>query len=693
MKNISVGKKLLLGFGSIVVMIAAILTLIVITSLTRNTDLQQSMRMSQLQREANRMLDNFNLSRVEIRSLFSSIEAEAEYYVALDYLDKCDKSLDAMTAISEELGGYMREDIDALRGMFANVEAGIVAVGSNDEASLAAMARMQESGETMTDSAGDLYELVSREAFELGEAERIENLLLPVKQLQDKTEELQLRSRDLILRQKLEAVPVMRGQLDDIIKSGDALRPAIPAGEALGSIDRLHAAVNAYAEVLQETEDILLNSEAEIGRAREVFLALNDLVGHYVETVSADVDAVNQKTMDTSMTTMIVLVTVGIFAGLFAVVVAVVIARIITRPLEKMRLVAAQAGSTGNLNFSQAMKADVLKEARAKDEIGQSIQAFTQFVDRMNQMGDCLARVADKDLTVEVQLLGESDTMGNFINRMVHNLNNIFSEITSASNQVAAAANEISVGAQSLAQGSTEQAATVQEISASIGDINDQMNTSSETARHAEEQSGRMRQVAEEGNEKMLQMTGAMREINDASQAIGQVIRAIDDIAFQTNILALNAAIEAARAGSHGKGFAVVADEVRNLAGKSAAAAKETAILIAANIEKAEQGLSYTQDTTKSLTRLMQGISETGESLQALARQSQNAKSATAQVAQAVDQVTQVVTQNSATSEESAAASEELSSQAQILRDLIAQFTLKSDMPSSTLYLEAPYEE
>ncbi|MBE9607103.1 methyl-accepting chemotaxis protein [Acetobacteraceae bacterium H6797] len=59
--------------------------------------------------------------------------------------------------------------------------------------------------------------------------------------------------------------------------------------------------------------------------------------------------------------------------------------------------------------------------------------------------------------------------------------------------------------------------------------------------------------------------------------SIGEITRAIADIADQTNLLALNAAIEAARAGEQGRGFAIVADEVRAFSESSEESAREAA--------------------------------------------------------------------------------------------------------------------
>ncbi len=256
------------------------------------------------------------------------------------------------------------------------------------------------------------------------------------------------------------------------------------------------------------------------------------------------------------------------------------------------------------------------------------------------------------------------------------NLNNDFRNIAAVAEQVSAGASQVSSGAQTLAQGATEQASSIQELSASIAEVSQQVKENAEGAEKAKVITQETGTTMGESITDMGLVRQAMDEISSTSKNISKVIKAIDDIAFQTNILALNAAVEAARAGSAGKGFAVVADEVRNLSQKSAEAAKNTTSLIESSITAVEKGTDIVNRTSASFTEVAAKSSEVEGIIGEIAEQAQAQAVAISQISVGIDQVSSVVQMNSATSEESAAASEELSSQAVSLKNLVDQFNL-----------------
>ena len=388
-------------------------------------------------------------------------------------------------------------------------------------------------------------------------------------------------------------------------------------------------------------------------------------------------------------------VSIGLFTAIAAITlcIAFYLESLISKPLASLTEFMVKAGSTGDITISRKDEQIIGSFSVFKDEIGRCIKGAAAFIRHVTNIARELESVADGDLTTDIVLLSDSDTMGTSLTNLCDNLSIMFGEIQTSTSQVAGGAKQVADGAQALAQGSTQQAASIQQLSSTISTIADKTKLNAETAERTVQLSEIIRQNAEKGNLRMEEMMIAVRDINEASQSISKIIKTIDDIAFQTNILALNAAVEAARAGQHGAGFAVVAEEVRNLAAKSAAAAKETEYMIQNSMEKVEYGSCIAGETASSLSEIVSGINESGHLIREIGLASEEQTLGISQINIGIDQVAQVIHHNSATAQESAAASEQMSAQTSVLHGLISHFRTNDESAVyRTMHEEEYYE-
>ncbi|MDR0294268.1 MAG: methyl-accepting chemotaxis protein, partial [Oscillospiraceae bacterium] len=379
---------------------------------------------------------------------------------------------------------------------------------------------------------------------------------------------------------------------------------------------------------------------------------LKDTVDEMILLSEEAADASIETAHDAKDQTTIIMIVIAVIAALIAVVIALYVSGYFSKLLVPMANFLKRAGTVGDIVIDPKDEAIVSGYSQNKDELGSLTAGVAAFVSRITDVSKGLETVADGDLTFDIKPLSSSDVMGNSLQKMVGNLNNMFGEIRNSTMQVNSGSKQIADGSQALAQGSTQQAASVEQLSSSITEIASKTKANADMAGRAAILASTIMQNAEKGSRQMGEMMTAVKDINQASQQISRVIKVIDDIAFQTNILALNAAVEAARAGQHGKGFAVVAEEVRSLASKSAEAAKETGNLIANSTEKAELGSRIAEETSASLTEIVQGINESSQLVSQIAQSSDEQSAGIAQINKGIDQVAQVVQQNSATAEE-----------------------------------------
>lgn len=271
------------------------------------------------------------------------------------------------------------------------------------------------------------------------------------------------------------------------------------------------------------------------------------------------------------------------------------------------------------------------------------------------------------------EMINENQETLEKTNALMEEQRKIIDRVFECSGEVSLSSDKVTVVSQNLNTGVSNQERALDNLSNSIMDISMRVQDVTEAANEGERVSNETSNIVKAGEENMHNMVNAMQELNEISTKINKVVSEIDNIAFQTNILALNASVEAARAGTAGKGFAVVANEVRNLATKSAASAKDTALLMEQITSSVEHGLKISNDAATAFAHVVEAEVKTQDTMKTIVDLSARQVQSVTDLSMCAVDIKEVVDKNRAIADECSGLSVELTNSSNSLAEVVSK--------------------
>jgi methyl-accepting chemotaxis protein len=632
--NISVNKKLALGFG-IVLVFTALLALIGWTSLGNMTF--RSDRVADIMKLNNKLTD-MRITRLQYM-LSNGDEAVAQ---------NVQTALDAFKAQQQFLQSTFVNPL--------NVPP-IKALGEQIRAYDTSFSKMREAYKTSAKVRADMG------ADAVKAAELIAAINDDVMKL-DPTDERRFVQYQAAIKAKEDVMLVryeVRGYTGNpTAKTEDAAARQLNA--AISGLDQLNATFGAtQGDRLKQLESALIGYRSSV----QGFKVANDTINSTRAEMTDEGAAIvklSQQLVDlqTSLgaadTQQARTLQIGgtLLALIFGALAALIITRQITRPLQETLAVV--------------------------DRIASGDLTHTLTVTRRDELGVLQTGIQRMGTTLRDLIGGIRDSVTQIVSAA--------EELSAVTEQTSAGVNSQKVETDQVATAMHEMSATVHEVARNAEQASVAASDADKQARDGDKVVGEaIAQIEKLANE-VIRSSDAMGVLEQESDKIGKVMDVIKSVAEQTNLLALNAAIEAARAGEAGRGFAVVADEVRGLAQRTQQSTEEIESLVAAlqsgtrqvsDIMLSSRGLT---DSSVTLTRKagssLESITQTVSNIQAMNQQiaaaAEQQSSVAEEISRSILNVRDVSEQTAAASEETAASSVELARLGNQLQMLVSHF-------------------
>ncbi|WP_295156533.1 methyl-accepting chemotaxis protein [uncultured Brachyspira sp.] len=306
---------------------------------------------------------------------------------------------------------------------------------------------------------------------------------------------------------------------------------------------------------------------------------------------------------------------------------------------------------------------------------------FTKSITKpLNLIVEEAKEIEEGRLIMHGRKLNRKDEIGKLsvsFHNMKYKLIEVIETTLHNADKMSEAANNISEENKDLAFKAENIAANLEETASSMEEISSAITSSANNSVKGNDMMKLCRESIEDAALIITDTVQSMAEVNADSEKIKNIIKVIEDIAFQTNILALNAAVEAARAGDQGKGFAVVASEVRSLAQSSQDSSKDITELINQVYEKINRANKKVESQEQIFIGIKERIEETSNIIRDISSAALEQQSGVSQVNKAVMEMDTITQENAALVEEATTSSMELYNDAKELQSLMSFFRIE----------------